>query len=72
MGVRAIAVTSDEVRPGEPFMAFGFANSPMNNLVTDFVDPDTKIPYYKGTVASIERLGRNESLIKEMSFKERG
>ena len=70
--VRAIAITSDEVRPGEPFMAFGFANSPMNNLVTDFVDPDTKIPYYKGTVASIERIGRNESLIEEVSFKERG
>ncbi len=67
--VRAIAYTDDGVRPGEPFMAFGFPNSPMNNLVTDFVDPDTKIPYYKGTVASIKRIGRDKSLIKQMSFK---
>lgn len=69
--VRAIAITSDEVRPKEPFMAFGFPNSPMNNLVTDFVDPDTKIPYYKGTVASIRKLGRIESLIENVSFKPR-
>ncbi|MFQ5651563.1 MAG: arsenate reductase (azurin) large subunit [bacterium] len=68
---RAIAVTSDEVRPKEVFMAFAFPNSAMNNLVTDFVDPDTKIPYYKGTVANIKRIGRNNTLIRDMSFKER-
>ncbi|RMH76318.1 MAG: arsenate reductase (azurin) large subunit [Calditrichaeota bacterium] len=68
---RGIAVTSDEVRPGEVFMAFAFPNAPVGNIITDYVDPDTKIPYYKGTLASIKKIGENPSLVEKMSFKER-
>jgi len=69
--VRAVAYVATTVRKGELFMAFGFPNSPVNNIVTDFVDPDTKIPYYKGTAASIKRIGRVEDIANGMSFKDR-
>ncbi|MDX4036229.1 hypothetical protein [Aliarcobacter skirrowii] len=48
-----------------------FQNSIINDLCTDYVDPDTKIPFYKGTAANIVRIGRIESLIKDMTFQER-
>ena len=69
--VRAVAYVTKAVREGELFMAFGFPNSPVNNIVTDFVDPDTKIPYYKGTAASIKRIGRVEDITHDMTFKDR-
>ncbi len=68
---RAIAVVTDCVREGEVFGGFGFQNSIINDLCTDYVDPDTKIPFYKGTVADIVRVGRSEPLIKDMTFVER-
>lgn len=69
--VRAVAYVTESVRPKEVFMAFGFPNSPVNNLVTEYVDPDTKIPYYKGTAANIRRIGSSESLLSQMTFKTR-
>ncbi len=69
--VRAVAYVTEETRKGELFMAFGFPNSPVNNIVTDFVDPDTKIPFYKGTAASLRRIGRVEDIAGSMSFKNR-
>lgn len=68
---RAIAVVTDAVRKGEVFGAFGFQNSIINDLCTDYVDPDTKIPFYKGTAANIVKVGRSEGLIKDMTFLER-
>jgi arsenite oxidase large subunit len=68
---RAIAIVTNTVRIGEVFGAFGFQNSIINDLCTDYVDPDTKIPFYKGTAANIVRIGRIESLIKDMTFQER-
>ena len=69
--VRGVAYVTDSTRSGELFMAFGFPNSPVNNIVTDFVDPDTKIPFYKGTAASIRRIGRVEDIADSMSLKSR-
>lgn len=69
--VRGVAYVTPSVRDGELFMAFGFPNSPVNNIVTDFVDPDTKIPFYKGTAASLRKIGRAEDIANQMSFKER-
>lgn len=69
--VRAIIDITESVRPKEVFMAFGFPNSPVSDLVTEYVDPDTKIPFYKGTAASIRKLGRSEGLISQMTFKAR-
>jgi arsenite oxidase large subunit len=68
---RAIAIVTDAVRKGEVFGAFGFQNSIINDLCTDYVDPDTKIPFYKGTAANIVKVGRSEGLIKDMTFLER-
>ena len=69
--LRAITYITDTTRKGELFVPFGFPNSALNNIVTDYVDPDTKIPYYKGTAASVRRIGRNESIASTMSFKDR-
>lgn len=69
--VRAVVNVTESVRPKEVFMAFGFPNSPVNNLVTEYVDPDTKIPFYKGTAASIKKIGRSEQLIHQMTFRTR-
>lgn len=68
---RAIAIVTDTVRKGEVFGAFGFQNSIINDLCTDYVDPDTKIPFYKGMAATIVRVGRSEGLIKDMTFAQR-
>ncbi|MGM0533710.1 MAG: arsenate reductase (azurin) large subunit [Campylobacterota bacterium] len=68
---RAIAIVTADVRPGEVFGGFGFQNSIINDLCTDYVDPDTKIPFYKGTAADIVRIGRSEGLIKNMTFENR-
>lgn len=68
---RAIVAVTDAVRSKEVFMTFGFQNSVMSDLCTEYVDPDTKIPYYKGTAANIVKIGRSESLIADMSFKSR-
>lgn len=69
--VRAVVNVTESVRPKEVFMVFGFPNSPVNDLVTEYVDPDTKIPFYKGTAANIRKIGRSESLINQMTFKSR-
>ncbi len=69
--VRVVAYISESVRPGELFVAFGSPNSPINSLVTDYVDPATKIPYYKGTAADLKRIGRVEDIANTMSFKDR-
>ena len=69
--VRAVAYVTNSVRPKEVFMAFGFPNSPANDLVTDYVDPATKIPFYKGTAASIRRIGKIDSIANGMTFKSR-
>jgi arsenite oxidase large subunit len=68
---RAIAIVTDTVRVGEVFGGFGFQNSIINDLCTDYVDPDTKIPFYKGSAANIIRVGRSEGLIKYMTFQDR-
>jgi len=69
--LRAITYITDSTRSGELFVAFGFPNSSLNNIVTDYVDPDTKIPYYKGTAASVRRIGQIDSITDSMSFKNR-
>ncbi len=69
--VRVVAYVTDSTRSGELFIAFGFPNSPASNIVTDFVDPDTKIPFYKGTAASMRKIGRIEDVANSMSFKSR-
>lgn len=69
--VRAVVNVTESVRPKEIFLAFGFPNSPSNDLVTEYVDPDTKIPFYKGTAASIKKLGKSGYLGSTMTFKKR-
>lgn len=69
--VRIAANVTDTVRPKEVFIPFGFPNSSMNDLCTEHVDPDTKIPFYKGTAANIRRIGSSERLASQMTFKAR-
>ena len=69
--LRAVVYITNSTRSGELFVPFGFPNSAINNIVTDFVDPDTKIPYYKGTAANVKRIGRIDEIANSMSFKDR-
>lgn len=69
--VQGIAIVTDSVQPKQLFMSFGFQNSVINDLVTEYVDPDTKIPFYKGTAANLVKVGRSPSLVAGMSFKNR-
>lgn len=55
--VTAMAVIVDSNRPGHVFMLFEHPKGWLNSLTTGYVDPDTTIPYYKGTKAGIRKIG---------------
>ncbi|MEE8507362.1 MAG: arsenate reductase (azurin) large subunit, partial [Kiloniellales bacterium] len=66
--VRAMAVITDAVKPGHTFMLFGQPRGAVGDLVSDHVDPDTTIPYYKGAWADIRRVGPKPAIAKAVSF----
>jgi arsenite oxidase large subunit len=55
--VTAMVVVNDANRPGHVFMLFEHPKGWLNSVTTDYVDPDTTIPYYKGTKAGIRKVG---------------
>ena len=67
--VRAMAYITDAVKPGHTFMLFGQPRGAAGDLVSDHVDPDTTIPYYKGAWADIRRIGPQPELTRTLSFK---
>lgn len=66
--VTAMAVMTDANRPGHVFMLFEHPRGWLNSLTTDYVDPATTIPYYKGTKAGIRKVGEMPSLKETLSF----
>ncbi len=66
--VTAMAVVMDSNRPGHVFMLFEHPKGWFNILSTDYVDPDTTIPYYKGTKAGIRKIGALSELKERLSF----
>lgn len=67
--VQAMAYPVDAVKPGHCFMLFGQPRGAAGDLVSDHVDPDTTIPWYKGVWADIRRIGPVPDLSKTVSFK---
>lgn len=66
--VTAMAVTVDSNRPGHVFMLFEHPKGWLNSLTTGYVDPDTTIPYYKGTKAGIRKIDALSQWQERLTF----
>lgn len=66
----AMAYPMKSVKPNHTFMLFGYVKGVAGDLVTDWVDRNV-IPYYKGTWASIRKVGSLEDYKQSISFKDR-
>lgn len=66
----AMAYPDKALKPGHTFMQFGWFNGIAGDVVTDWTDRNF-VPYYKGTWASIRRIGGGEEFRKTASFKSR-
>ena len=66
----AMAYPTTAIKPGQTFMLFGFIKGVHGDVVTPWVDRNV-VPYYKGTWASIRRVGGVEEWKRSISFKER-
>jgi len=66
--VRALAYITDAVKRGHTFMLFGHPRGSVGDLISDHVDPNTTIPYYKGAWANIKRIGPKPALAENLSF----
>ncbi len=66
--VQAMAYISDAVKPGHTFMLFGQPRGAAGDLISDHVDPQTTIPYYKGVWADIRRVGPMPEALRAVSL----
>ena len=66
--VQAMAYPTDAVKRDQTFLIFGHPRGAAGDLVSDHVDPDTTIPYYKGVWADVRRIGPMPELTKTASF----
>ena len=66
----AMVYPEPDIKPGQTFMQFGYDNGVQGNVTTNWTDRNI-IPYYKGTWASIRRVGTIADHKKEISFKSR-
>lgn len=67
--VRAMAYPTDAVKRDHCFLVFGQPRGAAGDLVSDHVDPDTTIPWYKGVWADIRRIGPVPELTRTVTFK---
>jgi len=66
----AMAYLEPDIKPDQTFMQFGWYNGVVGDVVTEWTDRNI-IPYYKGTWASIRRVGAMEDYKRTVSFKGR-
>ena len=66
----AMAYPLKSIKSGHTFMLFGYVKGVHGDVVTDWVDRNV-VPYYKGTWASIKRVGSVEDYKSSISFKDR-
>ena len=66
--VTALAVVTDANGPEHVFMLFEHPRGWLNSLTTDYVDPATTIPYYKGTKAGIRKVGEMPRIKETLTF----
>lgn len=65
----AYTVVSTSVKPGVLFMLFAHPRSTANSLSTPYVDPETTIPYFKGSAVGLQKLGRLEDLDRRVTYQ---
>ena len=66
----AMAYHVKTAKPGQTFMLFGYIKGVAGDVTTAWTDRNV-IPYYKGTWASIKRVGGIEDYQRTVSFKNR-
>jgi arsenite oxidase large subunit len=66
----AMAYPESAIKPSQTFMQFGYFNGIAGDVTTPWVDRNV-IPYYKGTWASLRRVGSAEEFKKTVTFKQR-
>jgi arsenite oxidase large subunit len=66
----AMAYLERDIKPNQTFMQFGYYNGIVGDVVTEWTDRNV-IPYYKGTWASIRKIGGAKDWQKTVSFKRR-
>jgi arsenite oxidase large subunit len=71
--IQAVAIVTDNIRPGVIFSYFLFPNNPANALVHAVPDPISNAPRYKLGKTQIERIGESpyKSAFDQMTFKPR-
>jgi len=71
--VRAVAIVSEDVRPGVLFTNFLHPASPANSLVHRVPDPFANVHRFKLGKAQIEKIGESpyKKSLEEMTFKPR-
>ncbi len=66
----AMAYPEPTVKRGQTFMLFGYFNGIAGDVTTEWTDRNV-IPYYKGTWASMRRVGTVSEFKDSVSFKQR-
>ena len=66
--VEAMAYITNSVKPGHTFMLFGHPKGSVGNLISDHVDPNTTIPYYKGVWANLRKIRSAPEFTGKMTF----
>ena len=66
----AMAYLVKDAKPDQTFMLFGYVNGVQGDVTTEWTDRNV-VPYYKGTWASIRKIGSIEQYKKTVSFKRR-
>ena len=66
----AMAYPIKSIKPGHTFMLFGYIRGVHGDVVTPWVDRNV-VPYYKGTWASVKRVGSVDDYKATISFKDR-
>ncbi|MBU6290859.1 MAG: arsenate reductase (azurin) large subunit [Burkholderiales bacterium] len=66
----AMAYLVKDAKPSHTFMLFGYVNGVQGDVTTEWTDRNV-VPYYKGTWASIRKVGSIEQYKKTVSFKRR-
>jgi arsenite oxidase large subunit len=66
----AMAYVESDIKSGQTFMQFAYFNGIMGDVTTPWTDRNV-VPYYKGTWASLRKVGAVEDFKKTVSFKRR-
>ena len=66
--VEAMAYITNSVKPGHTFMLFGHPKGSVGYLISDHVDPNTTIPYYKGVWANLRKIRSAPEFTEKMTF----